>query len=141
MEDKGLSLALHYRLARDPELARQTIRRCLADLPNDLASFGGKCVVNVIQRHAPDKGDAMVELLQTSACRSLLFVGDDVNDEAVFERAKGHWLTVRIGQTNQGSSAMYFLDSPVEVNWLLAQIAQHLELPDTGHWRQKTEDV
>ncbi len=63
MEDKGLSLALHYRLARDPELARQTIRRCLADLPNDLASFGGKCVVNVIQRHAPDKGDAMVELL------------------------------------------------------------------------------
>jgi trehalose 6-phosphate phosphatase len=132
LEDKGLSLALHYRLARDPELALQTISRCLADLPPDLTTFGGKCVVNVVLRHAPDKGDATLALLQASACDSLLFVGDDVNDEAVFARADSHWLTVRIGQTGHGSRAMYFLESPAQMNWLLARIGQHLGAGDAG---------
>ena len=39
-----------------------------------------------------------------------VFVGDDVNDEAVFERAEPHWLTLRIGHDPQ-SRAMFFLEN------------------------------
>ena len=39
----------------------------------------------------------------------------DVNDEAVFERAPPHWLTVRIGTDDPRSRAMFFLDSDEEL--------------------------
>jgi trehalose 6-phosphate phosphatase len=126
VEDKGLSLALHYRLASDADAARRVIGDCLADLPPDLNTFGGKYVVNVVQKDAPDKGDAALTLLQASGCDSLLFAGDDVNDEAVFARARSDWLTIRIGPPLQASSAMYFLPDQAQMGALLARIAQLL---------------
>lgn len=124
VEDKGLSLALHYRLADDDEVAQRAIASCLADLPPDLATFGGKCVVNVVIRDAPNKGDAALALLQVSGCETLLFVGDDVNDEAVFERAQRDWLTVRVGRPAGASRAMYFLQTHAQMAPLLALIGR-----------------
>lgn len=129
LEDKGLSLALHYRLARDRAQAQQLIAELLERLPPELASFGGKCVVNVVLSAAPDKGVAVETLLHHSGCETLLFVGDDVNDEAVFERAKPHWLTVRIGPEPQGSQAMFFLASHAEMAALLEKMQQALSPP------------
>jgi trehalose 6-phosphate phosphatase len=132
VEDKGLSLALHYRLADDAEVAQRAIASSLADLPPDLATFGGKCVVNVVIRAAPDKGDATLALLQASGCETLLFVGDDVNDEAVFERARSDWLTVRVGRPAGESRAMYFLETHTQMEPLLALIGQTLAQDDAG---------
>lgn len=129
VEDKGLSLALHYRLARDRELALRCIGEALADLPADLGTFGGKCVVNVVLRDAPDKGVAVQTLLHHSGCDALLFVGDDVNDESVFERALPHWLTVRIGPDHAGSRAMFFLAVHSEMALLLEKMQQVLSPP------------
>lgn len=125
-EDKGLSLALHYRLARDREAALRAISELLTELPADLHSFGGKCVLNIVARHAPDKGDAALALLRASGCEALLFVGDDVNDEAVFERALPGWLTVRIGRAQGHSRAMFFLDSTAEMSSLLERVQRAL---------------
>lgn len=126
LEDKGLSLALHYRLARDRALAQRVIDDLLADLPAELKTFGGKCVLNVVARAAPDKGDAVLALLRHSGCESLLFVGDDINDEAVFERAEPHWLTVRIGPDHGESRAMYFLAAHAEMASLLEKMQHNL---------------
>jgi len=125
-EDKRLSLALHYRQAPDPQHALQAIQAWLHPLPADLSTLGGKAVVNVLQRSAPDKADAVLRLLALSACDTLLFAGDDVNDEPVFERARPDWLTVRIGAPEVVSRAMYQLKEPADMAQLLDRILPQL---------------
>lgn len=133
VEDKTFSFALHYRLARDRNAALALIESLLAEAPPDLQVFGGKCVVNVVSRDAPDKGTAAQVLLRASACDALLFVGDDVNDETVFERAQEGWLTVRIGRADGASRAMFFLDTPSEMSALLERLQQALAWETPPH--------
>jgi len=114
IEDKRYSLALHYRLAPDPGRALVCIEELLQGIEPALKRFGGKCVVNVVATGLPDKGDAVAALLQRSGADAAVFVGDDVNDEAVFMRAEPHWLTVRIGR-DPLSRAMFCLDSEAEL--------------------------
>jgi trehalose 6-phosphate phosphatase len=121
-EDKGASLALHYRLARDRERAQALISELLA--PPDAAwrVFGGKMVVNVVPTHAPDKADAVHGLVADCQAPCAVFAGDDINDEPVFASAPPHWLTIRIGRGDPHSRARYFLDSPNEVAMLLERM-------------------
>lgn len=127
IEDKQHSLTLHHRLAPDQELAVQGIEHVLSQLDPALKRFGGKFVVNVVASDAPDKGHAVQSLVQGSGAGAALFIGDDVNDESVFQRAEPHWLTVRIGRDEQ-SSARFFLDDHAEVTvvlqHMLAALAQ-----------------
>lgn len=122
LEDKVHSLALHYRLARDREFARTRIAELLQDIGPELRTFGGKCVVNVVAAEAPDKADAVFSLVERSHSDAALFVGDDVNDEVVFERAPPHWLTLRVGREDLGSHARFVLDGPGEVAQLLDRL-------------------
>lgn len=122
IEDKGSSMALHYRLARDQEKAQQCIESTIAHLGPGLHTFGGKFVVNLVAEHAPNKGDAVQRLVARSESGAALFVGDDVNDEAVFEIAPKHWLTVRIGRDAHSSRAQFFLGSPAEMAHMLQML-------------------
>ena len=119
VEDKGYSIALHYRLATDRGAAQRCIEALLRELDPGLHFFGGKCVVNVVVAGAPDKGDALTSLVKRARADAAIFVGDDINDEAVFARAEPGWLTVRIGRDDPLSHAEYFLDSHAEVATLL----------------------
>jgi len=87
----------------------------VSQLPPELGTFGGKFVVNVVARALPDKGATLRALVREAGAGSAFFAGDDVNDESVFEQAEPHWLTVRIGRDEPGSSAMYGLDSHEEL--------------------------
>jgi trehalose 6-phosphate phosphatase len=122
VEDKGFSLALHYRLAKDRARAAAAIDEALQGLDPSLRTFGGKCVVNVVAADAPDKADAVLALVERSEAGAAVFVGDDVNDEVVFERAPPGWLTVRIGRHEQNSKAAYMLETHAEVATLLQEM-------------------
>jgi trehalose 6-phosphate phosphatase len=122
IEDKGSSIALHYRIAADPVLALQSIDAALADVGPDVRIFGGKFVVNAVAAAAPDKGVAMLRLVERASAGAALFVGDDVNDEAVFEIAPPHWLTVRVGRVDTGTRARYYLDSHHDMARLMQQL-------------------
>jgi trehalose 6-phosphate phosphatase len=111
VEDKGASMAFHYRLARDRQAASDAIADMLADLPPGLRKFGGKFVVNVVAANANDKAQALAVLVARSQAACAVFVGDDVNDEPVFARGEANWLTVRVGREDPSSQAQYFLDS------------------------------
>jgi trehalose 6-phosphate phosphatase len=126
VEDKRFSLALHYRVARDQDRATACIRALLAGLDPGLRAFGGKCVVNVVLAGAPDKGDAVASLVQRAGCGVAVFVGDDVNDEAVFARALPNWLTVRVGRDDPASRAGFFLNDHSEMKRLLAAMLEVL---------------
>ncbi len=119
LEDKGLSIALHYRMARDRDEAAAWIRTLLAPIDAPLTLSFGKCVVNVTPAHAPDKGAALKRLVAMEGAAAAVFLGDDVNDESVFAVAERHWLTVRVGNPAMRSAAHYFLDDHAQVAVLL----------------------
>jgi trehalose 6-phosphate phosphatase len=127
VEDKIYSMALHYRLARHRETAIACIESVLQGMPSPLKIFGGKCVVNIMAANAPDKGDAIVRLIERTGVQAAVFVGDDLNDEAAFARATAQWLTVRIGRDDPRSRAHYFLDSHAEVALFLRNMLKQLQ--------------
>lgn len=86
LEDKGLTLALHYRQA--PALAdavNRLMRRLVAEAGEGLVVQEGKCVVEV-KPGGVDKGTAVAEYLAEPPFlgRRPVFIGDDQNDEHAF---------------------------------------------------------
>lgn len=126
VEDKTFSIALHYRMAPDREMARSTIDQMLRNTDPALHVFGGKLVVNVTSDVAPDKGDAMFSLVARSGADCALFAGDDVNDEVVFAAAPQEWVTIRVGPWDPLSRARYFLPSTASMAILLDQMLADL---------------
>lgn len=129
VEDKGLSIALHYRLSRVPDAAVALIGELTSDLPASLQVFAGKMVVNAMAAQAPDKADAVRHLQARSGAAAVFYAGDDINDEPVFEAAPAQWLTVRIGRDNPASQARFFIDSVSEMAPLLERVLVHLHAP------------
>jgi trehalose 6-phosphate phosphatase len=119
VEDKGVSMALHYRQAGDAAAAQALIARLTAPWQGPLHIYGGKMVVNAVLADAPDKAHAVQSLVARCGAAAAVFAGDDVNDEPVFATAPPHWLTLRIGRDEPGSMARFGLDSPNEMPQLL----------------------
>jgi len=100
LEDKGESLALHYRQA--PSLAAACgglVRRVVDASGGALKAIDGKMVVELMARTA-GKGQAITAFLAEPPFRGRMpvFVGDDVGDEegfAVVDRLRG--ISVRVG--------------------------------------------
>ena len=122
VEDKGQSIALHYRLAREHGSALALIQDVLAPQRGYLHVFGGKMVVNAVQAGAPDKAQAVHTLVARCGAAAALFAGDDANDEPVFASAPPHWLTLRVGRDEPSSRARFFVDGPQEMAILLGRI-------------------
>ena len=119
VEDKRLSIALHYRTARELALAMAVIEEVLRDAGGDVRIFGGKCVVNVVPQGVPDKAGALLSLVAQTGADSAVFLGDDINDEVVFERAPRNWFTVLVGRATHDSRARFFVDGQNLVATLL----------------------
>lgn len=87
VEDKGYSLALHYRLAPEKGPAvLDAIAKICADTPGEQVEIlPGKLVVD-IKPAAVNKGTAVSELMQYRpfAGRRPIFIGDDTTDLAAF---------------------------------------------------------
>ena len=125
LEDKGHSLALHYRLA--PELAaaaREAVTQALAALGPAFELQSGKLVYE-IKPGGRDKGTAIQEFLAEApfAGRLPVFIGDDATDEygfAIVNRADGHSIKVGPG----ASIARWRLaDAAAVRRWLDAYVA------------------
>ena len=87
LEDKGYSLALHYRLAPHAEKAiYAAVSLIRADLPNaPIEVLPGKCVCE-IKHSGFNKATGVLELMthEPFKGRRPIFIGDDVTDEVVF---------------------------------------------------------
>lgn len=103
-EDKGLSLALHYRQAPQLEaVAREIAAAALGGLGSDFEMMCGNMVFE-IKPGGRDKGAAIEDFLTEAPFEGLApaFVGDDVTDEfgfAVVNRRGGHSIKVGAGDT------------------------------------------
>jgi trehalose 6-phosphate phosphatase len=87
LEDKGYSLALHYRLApQHAEIVRAAVAAACAPYPkNSIEILPGKAVIEV-KSAAFNKGTGIRELMRFPPFRGRkpIFIGDDVTDESAF---------------------------------------------------------
>ena len=116
VEDKDLSLAVHYRQA---SRKTEASRRILAAARNleQVRVVGGKQVVNLVLDCAPNKGEALAVERDRLGCSWVLYVGDDETDEDAFA-LEGNVVPVRIGR-KQRSRARYYLRKQIEIDKLL----------------------
>jgi trehalose 6-phosphate phosphatase len=119
VEDKRLSLAVHYRQAPEKAEARRQILAATANL-RQVHVYGGKQVVNLVPEKALNKGQALAAERDRLRCDWVLYVGDDVNDEDAFA-LEGNVVSVRIGRKLR-SHARYYLRTQAEIDELLARI-------------------
>ncbi|MEO8310087.1 MAG: trehalose-phosphatase [Caldimonas sp.] len=131
VEDKGYSLALHYRLARDRVRARAIVEALVAGLGDEAIAFGGKMVMNIVAAGAHDKADAVAGLVLRCGVEAAVFLGDDVNDEPVFARAEPGWLTVKVGRDDPASRASFCIDA-TEIVRLLDEMLDILARADAA---------
>ncbi len=113
VEDKGLTVAFHYRGAPVAALDAQALAAELVEgSGGSLQLLAGKMVVELLPA-GRDKGRAIQDLLQTSpfAGRRPVFVGDDVTDEAGFTATNERGgMSVKVGAGDRGTAARWRLD-------------------------------
>ena len=119
VEDKSLSLALHYRRSSDPVAAVARADELLRVTSAEVRISHGHCVVNITPLNAPDKGDAVREVLDEWGLNCALVVGDDSNDEPAFLKATPGSVTVRIGPMDVPTAAHFGLEFQNEIDQLL----------------------
>lgn len=120
LEDKGLSLAVHYRLA--PSLAssvHRMVRAQLRSIGDHYHLLRGNRVIE-LRPAGTDKGKAIAAFMARDPFRGRIpvFIGDDTTDEDGFERVNllgGHSIRVGAGRT----AARFRLADPAGVvSWL-----------------------
>lgn len=124
VEDKRISVALHWRLApqlKDDALA--LMRGVAARIGPGVRLQEGKSVAELVPAGA-SKGGAIAFLMETApyAGRRPVFVGDDITDEAGFEAVNAMGgLSIRVGGGD--TRAAHRLASPTELRAILLSAA------------------
>ncbi|MEM8948001.1 MAG: trehalose-phosphatase [Pseudomonadota bacterium] len=122
VEDKGLTLALHYRMAaRHRETAAATVRKLVEADPEGFVLLEGKMVFE-LKPPGFDKGRAIVDFMQEPPFqgRRPIFAGDDVTDEAGFARINQlGGIAIKVGVDERPTKAGYGLqDVNAMIAWL-----------------------
>lgn len=125
LEDKLISLSVHYRHAEQQVPVADALRALFATLAPAPRIIGGKYVFNLLPTAAGDKGTAFEQLMLHSGAPGALYVGDDVTDEDVFQLQREDLLSIRIGQSLD-SSAQFFLRRHVDIVQLLDELIARL---------------
>jgi trehalose 6-phosphate phosphatase len=121
IEDKGLSLAVHYRRSRQKRAARARILAVAAGL-GEVRLVAGKQVLDLLPPGAPDKGLALDRVRDRLGCETAVYVGDDETDEDVFALGgTGRLLGIRVGR-RRGSAASFYIRTQAEIDALLRRL-------------------
>jgi len=128
IEDKGLTLSVHYRLVdkREVSAVKDAVDEAVKPyaLKNQLRLVLGKEVIEIRPAVDWDKGKIVLWLIarQRFAVSKKdvlpIYVGDDITDESAFKALKDKGITVAVG-TPQETAAEYNLEDTAEVSKFL----------------------
>jgi trehalose 6-phosphate phosphatase len=149
IEDKGFSVAVHYRQCRERNASRRAILSAARSLEG-VRIIGGKLAVNLLVPEAPNKGLAVERERSRFECDTVIYVGDDDTDEDVFQLHRPTLLSIRVGY-KRSSAAAHYLRSQAEIDRLLATLValretdmtdvqervQSRARPDARLWRSR----
>lgn len=131
VEDKGISLALHFRLAH-PNRAREICRRLehfVRTQTRGLRVAYGDMVAEIIPSNTAGKGFAITQILESVGdplLKPVYFGNNPTDEEAFYAVRREDGITVLVGEERE-TRAEYRLDSPAEVVQVLCGLAQVLE--------------
>lgn len=132
VEDKGLTLTVHYR-----GVAPAAIPPLQASVDEVIRPFRaqqscvvteGKCVIEIRPPVQWTKGTIVrwlvVRLAALSATGPVLpvYVGDDATDEDAFQALRGDGITIAVGPDDRPTAAHYRVASPAEVRRFLRRV-------------------
>ncbi|MEO8063618.1 MAG: trehalose-phosphatase [Pseudomonadota bacterium] len=121
LEDKGVALAMHFRLAPRMQQAVMAAMQELTDeLGDEFILRPGKCVLEIMPRGFSERSS--IELLMKQrefAGRTPIFVGDDPTDEPGFEAVNemGGY-TIRVGDLTETAARYRFSSVSAVIAWL-----------------------
>jgi len=134
LEDKGISLSLHYRLVDYKQIPlvktifHETVIRYLAGARIKIRE--GKKVLEVRPPLEWDKGKVVLWLLSRQKFAKYgsevlpVYIGDDLTDEDAFKALKRIGTTIFVGNPAKSSNAKYYLEDVDEVARLLKNILE-----------------
>ncbi len=103
LEDKGLSLTFHWRLAHDHAAAEQAAVDLARTLEPHPRLIRGQYVLNCLPSQLLDKGQALQRLLAMQPVQRALFVGDDWTDAEVFNLHDPRIAGIQVGDLELGA--------------------------------------
>ncbi|MGH7123286.1 MAG: trehalose-phosphatase [Stellaceae bacterium] len=134
IEDKGLTIAVHYRGARDRARAKHAIERALSRLDEGAEAVSGRLVYEVKARSV-NKGTAVARFLETPAFvgRLPVYFGDDRTDEYAFREVLDRGgIAVQVGPS-QAPPGCLWIESPAETRrWLAGLFARAPAIANAG---------
>ncbi len=132
VQEKGLSLSVHYRLVKPEETENVAAAVRRVTMPHvdrrEIMVYGMKRNWEIRPPVRWDKGKAVETIARSIGARTekrllTVFLGDDVTDEDAFGVVKrpAGW-SVYVGPPDNTSAANYYLKSPAEVETLLERL-------------------
>jgi trehalose 6-phosphate phosphatase len=122
VEDKGLSVTVHYREAVDRPAAIAAIEAAVEGLPG-ARIIGGKETLNLLPFGGADKGVALRDALRLFCCQTGVYVGDDTTDEDAFAALPHRVVGIRVGPA-EDTAARYHVESQADVDVLLETLIE-----------------
>ncbi len=119
VEDKGLTLSVHYRSARHRDVPKilSTVKLVVQDYEM-FETIHDREVVDVRPSLSWNKGSALELLMQHLGRYPVIYIGDDRTDEDAFMKL-GNALTILVSQRPRVSAAHYYLRSTRDVGRFL----------------------
>lgn len=127
LEDKVLSLAVHYRGATAAFIreAETALRHLLTPLRSSLTILNGEKVWEILPQEISGKGATVRALLDALASGTLaIYIGDDDSDESAFAALPGQ-ITVQVGKKRR-THAQYHLPGPHQVVRFLTRLEKEM---------------
>lgn len=130
IEDKGLSLSVHYRRARAKDTPKiETIfyeTMIIDEVRESVRTRPGKKVLEIRPPVAWDKGKAVLWLLarqkftlgKKGAKILPIYLGDDITDEDAFKALRNKGITVFVGRPKRSSAEFYLKNTEDVIRFL-----------------------
>ena len=138
IEDKGLSLSLHYRMVNEKKVP--LVKKSFYEATNyyltdgDIEIKRGKKLLEVRPTVDWNKGSSALWLLSARKFISKddkilpIYIGDDTTDEDAFRMLRGKGITIFVGKSNRKSYAKYYLKNTDEVRRFLVKAEEVLKV-------------
>lgn len=123
IENKGLTLSVHYRNVKSGNVLRlkRILKQIIQPFQELVKLSTGKKVVEIRPNIQWNKGHAILKILKDYRATDksiIVFIGDDQTDEDAFKLLPSKAITIRVGK-NKYSKAKYYLRNTSEVKRLL----------------------
>ena len=122
LENKRMSVSVHYWHSTDPGRVIASVEALVRTMPHGVDIVHGQGLINLVPHGAPDKGMALTQLVKSHALPGALFVGDELTDEAGFrDVTDGRGMGVRVGRVRH-TAAAFHIATQLDIDALLTEL-------------------